>query len=200
VRGLLVSLSRSRQGQAKTVLVALLRGINVGTSKRVAMAALRALVKELGYGEVRTLLNSGNVVFSAKAAKPREASLHIAKALEEKLGVPARVTVISAQELADAVASNPLARIADNPSRLLVGFLGDPSDREALDQIAASGWGEERIALGAGRAVYMWMPQGVIRSRLNAAVSRALGDKVTSRNWATVVKLAEMTREAGPPR
>ena len=107
--------------------VALLRGINVGTAKRVAMSELRALVEELGYSDVRTLLNSGNVVFTAAKAEPREAALRIKKALEGKLGVSARVTVISDEELADVVAGNPLGKVADNPSRLLVGILGDPA-------------------------------------------------------------------------
>jgi uncharacterized protein (DUF1697 family) len=176
--------------------VALLRGINVGTAKRVAMSALRVLVEELGYGEVRTLLNSGNVVYSAAKSDPREAALLIQKALEGKLSVSARVTVISAEELAEVVAANPLGKVADNPSRLLVGILWDPVDREKLKEIAKKDWGKERIALGAARAVYMWMPQGVIASKLNAAVSKALGDRVTSRNWATMLKLKEMA-EAG---
>ncbi|MGA2640017.1 MAG: DUF1697 domain-containing protein [Spirochaetia bacterium] len=188
--------------------IALLRGINVGTAKRVAMAELRALVEELGYSEVRTLLNSGNVVFSAPRAEPRAAALRIQKAMETKLGVSARVTVISAEELAEVVAENPLGKIADNPSRLLAGILSDPADREKLEEIARKDWGKERIALAAGaaatggaaakgaaRAVYMWMPQGVIASKLNAAVSKALGDRVTSRNWATMLKLKEMTEE-----
>jgi uncharacterized protein (DUF1697 family) len=175
--------------------VALLRGINVGTGKRVAMAELRALVEELGYSEVRTLLNSGNVVFSTRKADPRETALRIERALEAKLGVSVRVTVISAKELADVVAGNPLGKVADNPSRLLVGILGDPADRVKLAGIAKQDWGEERIELGAARSVYMWMPQGVIKSKLNAAVSKALGDGVTSRNWATMLKLKEMTEE-----
>ena len=79
--------------------VALLRGINVGTAKRVAMTEFRALVEKLGYSEVRTLLNSGNVVFSAAKAEPRKAALRIQAALEGKLGISARVTVISAEEL-----------------------------------------------------------------------------------------------------
>ena len=178
----------------KTVLVALLRGINVGTAKRVAMGALRALVEELGYSEVRTLLNSGNVVFSAAKADPGEASLRIAEALKEKLGVSARVTVISARELADVVASNPLLGIADNPSRLLVGVLEKPADKGRLADISERNWGKEKIALGAARAVYMWMPDGVIKSRVNAAVAKALGEGITSRNWATMVKLLEMAR------
>jgi uncharacterized protein (DUF1697 family) len=178
----------------KTLLVALLRGINVGTAKRVAMGALRDLVEELGYGDVRTLLNSGNVVFSAARADPGGASLRIAEALKEKLGVSARVTVISARELAEVVASNPLLGIADNPSRLLVGILEKPADKGRLADITERNWGREKIALGAARAVYMWMPDGVINSRVNAAVAKALGDGVTSRNWATMVKLLEMAR------
>jgi uncharacterized protein (DUF1697 family) len=221
--------------------VALLRGINVGTAKRVAMAELRVLVEELGYGEVRTLLNSGNVVFSAvrlpafrRSAAPtlvvpgadlRGVALRIEKALEAKLGVSARVMVISAEDLADVVrqipwaagagapkersAESPLGKVADNPSCLLVGILGDTADREKLAQIVRKDWGKERIAVGAAglgakgsrgkgaggaaRAVYMWIPQGVIESRLNAAVNKALGEGVTARNWATVLKLKEMT-------
>ena len=95
------------------------------------------------------------------------------------------------------MAANPLGKVADNPSRLLVGILEDPADREKLEEIAKKDWGKERIALGAARSVYMWMPQGVIASKLNAAVSKALGDRVTSRNWATMLKLKEMTEEGG---
>ena len=219
--------------------VALLRGINVGTAKRVAMTEFRALVEKLGYSEVRTLLNSGNIVFSAarlpafhRSAAPtpaaleaelREAALRIQKVLEGNLGVSARVTVISAEELDEVVAGNPLGKVADNHSRLLVGILGDPADREKLEEITRKDWGEEKIALGtapsrakglggksrdgagtgstgaggAARAVYMWMPRGVIESKLNAAVSKALGDRVTSRNWATMLKLKKMTEEGG---
>ena len=181
--------------------VALLRGINVGNARRVAMADLRALVEGLGYGEVRTLLNSGNVVFSASRAEPRPAAVRIQEALAAKLGVTVRVMVLSARELAEVVEANPLGKVADDPSRLLVGILGDPADRGKLAEIAEKDWGVERIARGspraggAARAVYMWMPQGVIQSRLNAAVSRALKDGVTARNWATMLKLKEMTEE-----
>ena len=184
--------------------VALLRGINVGTANRVAMADLRVLVEDLGYSDVRTLLNSGNVVFSAAKAEPGKAALRIQKALEAKLGVSARVMVMSGKDLAQVVAANPLGKIGDNPSRLLVGILGDPADRERLAEIAMKDWGKERIALGAAtggrgsggaaRAVYMWMPQGVIQSKLNAAVSKALGGGVTARNWSTMLKLKEMTK------
>ncbi|MGO9310421.1 MAG: DUF1697 domain-containing protein [Spirochaetia bacterium] len=176
--------------------VALLRGVNVGTAKRVAMADLRALVEDLGYGEVRTLLNSGNIVFSAAGTVPRDAAVGIQKALEAKRGVSARVMVVSGKELSQVLAANPLARIADNPSRMLVGILGEAADRKKLAEIEDKDWGKEKIAWGGtDRAVYLWIPAGVIESKLNAAVSKALGDELTARNWSTMLKLEQMTKQ-----
>src|SRR5262245_12943081 len=109
-------------------LVALIRGINVGTAKRVAMADLRKLVAKLGFTDVRTLLNSGNVVFTSSKADSGKAAARIEKALEEKTGVSARVLVVAAADVAAAVKENPLLKNADNPSRLLVAFLADPAD------------------------------------------------------------------------
>ena len=177
--------------------VALLRGINVGTAKRVAMPVLRALVEELGYTDVKTLLNSGNVVFSGAAGELKKAPQRIQAALEKKLGVSARVMVLSAAELAAVMKADPFGRIAGNPSRYMVGILGEQSDREKLAEVIAKSWGGEQIALGSGaasRALFMWIPDGVIESRLNAAVGKVLKDGVTARNWSTMSKLHEMTK------
>jgi uncharacterized protein (DUF1697 family) len=184
------------RGRVVGRFVALLRGINVGTAKRVAMADLRALVEGLGYTDVATLLNSGNVVFSAMKIDPQKAASRIQRAVEAKLGVSARVMVMSGDELSAIVEADPFGRIADNPSRYLVGILGEPSDREKLTDVIAKSWGEEQIALGKGaasRALFMWIPPGVIESKLNAAVSKALKDGVTARNWSTMTKLLDMT-------
>lgn len=187
--------SRKARETVKSIYVALIRGINVGTAKRVGMTELCALVEELGYSEVRTLLNSGNVVLSGAKAEPRETTLRIEKAIEAKLRVSARVTVISAEELAEVIAGNLFEKIADDPSRLPVGILADVKDREKPAEKSKKDWGSERIAMGTAHAVYMWLPQGVIESKLNAAVSKALGDGMTSRSWATMLKLKEMTEE-----
>ena len=168
--------------------VALLRGVNVGAAKRVAMADLRALVEGLGYGGVRTLLNSGNVVYDAPGTSPAAAAGRIAEALAADLGVPARVVALSSAELSAAIAVNPLAALADNPSRLLVAVPADARARAALEPLATQDWAPEALALGA-RVAYLWCPDGVIASRLSAAVGRLLGDAVTSRNWTTMVKL-----------
>jgi len=175
-------------------LIALIRGINVGRANRVAMAELRALVEALGYTHVRTLLNSGNVVLAAADATPGEAADRIEEALGAQLGVSARITALTAAELDDAVAENPLLKIADNPSRLMVAFLRDPADRAELEPLLGEDWHPEALALGT-RVAYLWCPDGVRASRLTGAVDRALGDAVTTRNWATVRKLQALAHE-----
>lgn len=168
--------------------VALIRGINVGKAKRVAMADLRALVEELGYGDVRTLLNSGNVVFTVPAKSKGSAAARMEEALAAKLGVSARFQVLSAAELATVVAENPLGEIADDPSRLLIAFLANPADLARLEPLAKQDWGADVLALGT-RAAYLWCGGGILASKLPEAVGRVLGDAVTTRNWATVTKL-----------
>jgi uncharacterized protein (DUF1697 family) len=168
--------------------VALIRGINVGRAKRVAMSELRALVEGLGYRNVRTLLNSGNVVFTAPGIPPDEAAARIEETLARQLGASARVTALTARELDEIVRDNPLGEIASDPSRLLVSVLADPADRARLEPLAVQDWAPEAMALGR-RVAYLWCPEGVIASRAMEAVTRTLGDAVTARNWATIMKL-----------
>lgn len=120
--------------------VALLRGINVGRAKRVAMADLRLMVEGLGYTDVRSLLNSGNVVFRAEGTSAPEAAAAIEEALVLRLGVAARVFVLDSEELAAIVAANPLLDVADNHARLMVFLLGDPAQRERLAALAEQDW------------------------------------------------------------
>jgi uncharacterized protein (DUF1697 family) len=168
--------------------VALLRGINVGRAKRVAMADLRALIEGLGYSDVRTLLNSGNVVFTATRTAPQKAAASIERTLASELGVTARVTVLTVAELAQVVSENPLGKIASDPSRLLVAVLADPADRSKLSPLSKEDWGDDKLAVGT-RVAYVWCAEGVLESRLMQAVQRALGDAVTARNWSTMTKL-----------
>jgi uncharacterized protein (DUF1697 family) len=169
--------------------VALLRGINVGKAKRVAMADLREIAAGLGLGDVATLLNSGNLVFSLPAKwKAAAAGERIEAAIAERTGVSSKVTVISANELATILAENPLGEIADNPSRLLVAVLASPADRERLLPLLDQDFAPESLAAGS-RAAYLWMPAGVADSAAAKALDRALRDRQTSRNWATLLKL-----------
>jgi len=173
--------------------VALLRGINVGTAKRVAMADLRALLEELGHGDVRTLLNSGNVVFTRSASAKGDLARQIEKSLLARTGVSARVLTRTADELARAVAKNPLLEVATEPSRHLVAFLYSPLEQAKLKPLLAADWKAERIAAGPGVA-YLWCPHGILDTPLTKALDRALGNGVTARNWATTGKLLALAR------
>lgn len=167
--------------------VALIRGINVGTAKRVAMADLRALVAGFGYTEVRTLLNSGNVVFTSRAT-PEAAADRLKKGMAAELGVTARIIVLTAAEVSRVVKENPLIDVADNPSRLMLSILASPADRSRLAPLVKLKWGKERLALGS-RVAYVWCPEGILESKLSEAVNKALGEAVTTRNWATMLKI-----------
>ena len=168
--------------------VALIRGINVGKAKRVAMADLRDLMGSLGYGDCRTLLNSGNVVFTVEQGDSSAIAARIERAMETELGVAAPVISLSAAEFSTVVNECPLEEMAEDPSRLLVSFLMDPSDRQHLEPLTDEDWGSETMALGS-LAAYLWCPDGFLQSRLPAAVERALGRAVTTRNWKTVQKI-----------
>ena len=175
--------------------VALLRGINVGRAKRVAMADLRAMIEELGYRDVRTLLNSGNVVFSAPSKVRGSAGPRIEEAMAARLGVSARVTVLTALELEAVVTENSLGEVATDPSRLLVAILRDPADRPKLEPVLKQDWSPEVLAFGT-RVAFLWCADGILESRLAPAVARALGDGVTTRNWATIIKLQALLGES----
>ncbi|ATQ75279.1 hypothetical protein CR152_12715 [Massilia violaceinigra] len=168
--------------------IALLRGINVGRAKRIAMADLRQLVGELGCTEVRTLLNSGNVVFNAPRQAPAALAALIQDALVVKLGVAARVMVLVSDQLDRIVAANPLLPVANDHARLLVFVFSDPGAPALLAPLAALDWAPEQLAV-ADLAAYLWCPAGVLDSKIAVAMGKLLGDGMTSRNWNTVCKL-----------
>lgn len=168
--------------------VALIRGINVGRAKRVAMADLRGLLAELGYREVQTLLNSGNVVFSAGREKPSRIAKRIEGAMRDALGVTAAVTVLTAAEFATVLEENSLGKVAKDPARFLVAFCNDATRLKQLEPLTRQDWRPEALAVGSVSA-YLWCASGILESRLAEAVGRVLGESTTARNWTTVTKI-----------
>jgi len=169
--------------------IALLRGINVGRARRLAMADLRAVVAGLGHAEVRTVLASGNVMFVADGDRECDemaAGLH--GALVREKGIDADVTVLTAVEFDGVVQANPLLDLVDDPSRLLVAVPSVAAGVHALAALPGEGWSPDVLAVGP-RAAYVWCPGGILGSRVLVAVERALSGAVTSRNWSTVLKL-----------
>lgn len=171
-----------------TTHVALLRGINVGSAKRVAMADLRRLVESLGGARVRTLLNSGNVVFDAPARSAAGFAVRLERALGVELGVRSRVTVLGASQLDRVVAANPLAGPAREPSKLLVAFFASQPPRAELAPLLSRAWAPDELALGPS-VLFLWCSKGVLESPVSVAANRAFGERLTTRNWATVLKL-----------
>ena len=171
-----------------TDCIALLRGINVGRAKRIAMADLRRLVENLGHSNVRTLLNSGNVVFRAARPNIGKIALVIESAIQEKFGFQATVVVLTAQDLNAIVAENPLARAARDPSKYLVAFVAATATLAKAKPLLAQSWAPDALAVGS-QAAYLWCANGLIESRLMQAFTRATGVAATTRNWATVLKL-----------
>lgn len=173
-------------------MVALMRGINVGKSKRITMADLRELLTGLGYTEVRTHLNSGNVVFNCTARQSGGAAKRIERAITDDLGVECAVMVRSGAEIIEAVAANPLAGQGRDPAKLLVGFLSEKPDCTRADALNQRDFGQDEVRL-IGREVYLWCPVGVLNSPFSKlAWDREIGTSVTMRNWNTTRKLAEL--------
>ena len=159
------------------------------------MADLRVLFEALGFRDVRTLLNSGNVVFSVPNRRANVVA-RIEKALAARHGITSPVTILSADEVVSAVRENPLASVADNPSLLLVVVPRTPSDQDRLRPLLEERWEPEMLALGR-RVAYLWCARGIGGSPLWSAVDRALDRAGTARNMATMMRIMRIVE--GPP-
>jgi uncharacterized protein (DUF1697 family) len=180
-----------------TTFVALLRGINVGGRNRMSMDALRELVTSLGYEDVGTYVQSGNVVFSGTGS-PSEAARAIESGIADVLGLDVAVMVRSAPQLARILRDNPYAGLGADPKTVHVTFLAEPPDdrhRRELEEVAAGSgpdglFGDDRFAL-LGADVFLFCPGGYGRTKLNNAFfERRAGGEATTRNWRTVTTLA----------
>jgi uncharacterized protein (DUF1697 family) len=172
-----------------TRLVALLRGINVGKAKRVAMADLRALMEDLGHTDVATVLMSGNVVFSSSKRGTPALAKGIEEAIRARLGMEVRVLVRTAAEVQAVLDANPFVdEAATAPNRLQVTFFDGSPDRNLLRPVLEADWSPEAVALGRG-VLYAWQPDGMTGSKLGEALTKVPGPVTTTRNLATLQKL-----------
>ncbi len=169
----------------KTRVAALLRGVNVGRSNRVAMAALRKLLADLGYTDVKTYLQSGNAVFTSSPAAVETAAGDIEQALARVLGVRSTVMVRTATDLAAVVANAPMLDLMTDPAKYLVGFLSGDPDPDGARAVASLDVSPDQVRL-AGRELYLWRLAGVRASPLSTVPwDRRLGVAVTMRDWKT---------------
>lgn len=169
--------------------IALLRGINVGGHKKVPMAQLRELLSGHGYEDVRTYVQSGNVVLSGPDVPAAEAERRLEREIEDEFGFPVSVLVRTGEQWRAVVAANPFVEVADDPSRQFVLFLSEPLADERRDAIDPDGFGPDRVVLGE-REIHVWAPGGALESAaLKGLAQQKLGVTITARNWRTVEKL-----------
>lgn len=166
-----------------TKYVALLRGINVGTAKSLAMPELKAVFEALGHRQVSTVLRSGNVVFEASGTVDARS---IEAAVLAKTGVKSSVLVLDSNRFAAIAAANPLLDVAKDGSKCFVTFLAD--DQGDITVPDAASLAPEVLAVGAG-AVYQWMPAGSQQTRVPRSFWKQFDSPVTARNWNTVQKI-----------
>ncbi len=174
--------------------VALLRGINVGGRSIVRMGELRSLFASLGHSDVRTYVQSGNVVFASADARSHVAE-GLERRIEEVFGLQVPVLLRTAEELAGVAAGNPFLGTIDDLAKLHVVFLADPPAPSAVARLDPDRSPPDALAV-SGREVYLRLPHGAGRTKLTVEYfERALGTRATARNWRTVTKLLELARE-----
>ncbi|MEZ5064016.1 MAG: DUF1697 domain-containing protein [bacterium] len=171
--------------------IALFRGINVG-GRSLPMKELVEECESLGLENVRTYIQSGNVVFETSRAPARALAGRLADAVRARRGFRPEILILRADDLAAVVRENPFPKAVSDPKTLHAFFLAKaaaPADLVALEKLRA---GRERFELTT-RAFYLHAPDGFGTSKLAARVEHHLGVPATARNWRTVMKLAEMS-------
>jgi uncharacterized protein (DUF1697 family) len=179
-----------------TVVISLLRGINVGGNHMIRMEALRAIYQDLGLHDIRTHLQSGNVVFRTARTDLKRLRAQIEDAIEKAVGFRPAVILRTPPELRQAIARNPFAGREDvHPSKLLVTFLTTDPGPEAGERLLAIPAAPEELHLH-GRELYIYFPNGMGRPKLKLPlVDKALQTQGTGRNWNTVTKLLEIAED-----
>jgi uncharacterized protein (DUF1697 family) len=168
--------------------IVLLRGINLGANRRIAMPELRELFRQSGFDDVETYVQSGNLVLSSDL-DPAALEQRSERLIGERFGFEVPVLARTREELTAVVERNPLGDIASDPKRYQVSFLAGELDAQVVDGLAAVAKPSERV-VAVGRELYAWHPEGVARSKLwTKLAGPGLGVKATARNWSTVTTL-----------
>ncbi|MEM1069546.1 MAG: DUF1697 domain-containing protein [Planctomycetota bacterium] len=174
-----------------TTWIALFRGINVGGKNVLPMAALRSDLETLSLTNVRTYIQSGNVVFESRAKSANNLSKKMTEQISKNHGFTPDVIVFTSDDLQTAIDNNPFPEGTEDPKTLHFFFLSRPAkspDRDAIEKAARP---SERFLL-TERVFYLHAPDGIGRSKLAASVEKFLGVAVTARNYRTVDQLITM--------
>jgi uncharacterized protein (DUF1697 family) len=179
-----------------TVVISMLRGVNVGGHNKIKMDALRELYQSLKLPDAQTYVQSGNVIFRTDERDPTLLSKRIQNGIERKFGFRPDVIVRTASELKDVIARNPFAkRRGIESSKLLVLFLASDPGAEAREKVLLIKCDPEELRID-GRELYIYFPNGTGRSKLSlAGLEKTLKTPGTGRNWNSVTKMLEIAEK-----
>lgn len=184
-----------REDRRVTVMVALLRGVNVGGRGTVAMADVRAAAEACGYTDVRSYIQSGNLVFSVPGrSSVTTVAGKLQRAIADTTSVQPEVIVRTRAELAAVVDANPFLVRGEDPAHLHVVLSQGPMGRKGLASLDLAAYAPEE-AEAVGTALYLLLPSGIGRSKLAADLARSKGPAGTTRNWRTITRLLAMADE-----
>ena len=174
--------------------IVLLRGINLPRHKRISMPELREALEDAGFRDIKTYVQSGNVVLSSRAT-PKTVARKVERTIADRFGLDVDVVVRTRDELAKVISRDPFGKVASDPKRFQVTFLAAEPDADVLAKLEAAATGGEQL-VARGRELYTWHPNGVGRSKLAALLAGPrLGVTATARNWTTVTTLLALADE-----
>jgi uncharacterized protein (DUF1697 family) len=178
------------------IYIAMLRGVNVGPHKRIKMERLRESFEELGFDQVRTYIQSGNVVFRAAKTSPTRLSQKIEERLLKDFGFSVSVILRTREEMGKVIRGNPLLKQKGiDPAKLHVAFLSDAPKQGCLGKLETLTLAPDR-ACCLGNELYLYFPNGVSGSSLwKHPLDRVLMVTTTMRNWNTVNQVHAMAQE-----
>jgi len=175
--------------------VSFIRGINVGGNKMMSMADVKTLYESLGLKDVRSHLQTGNIIFQCAKGNPAKLGKRIENAMEKKFGFHRDVMIRTPEQLEAVIKRNPFKKEQTDPSWLVVMFLTGSPDKIDIENLTEAHKGPEKFHI-AGEEMYVYYPSGMGRSKLsNAFIEKKLKVAGTARNWNVVTKLAAMMKE-----
>lgn len=174
--------------------ILLLRGINVGGAGKLPMRELAGILESLGLENIRTYIQSGNVVFESSGQIPADLGEQIASAIEDQKGFRPHVLVLSGEAFERAADANPFEEAEEDPSRVHLFFLASEPENPDVDALTEAKSPTERFHL-TDEVFYLYAPDGIGRSKLASKAEKILGVPATARNWRTVNKLLDMMPE-----
>ena len=181
-----------------TNYIALLRGINVSGHNKIKMADLKQLFLGLNFQNIRTYIQSGNVLFQSKEKSKTKIAVTISEAIKNKFGYDIKIVVITKNDIKTVFSSNPfLKNRTPDITKLCVTFLSNNPNTDGLDQLEEiANKSEDEFKIN-GKFVYLHCPSSFAKTKLtNNLFERKLKVDATSRNWKTITKLVELSNES----